>query len=258
MEQHYFSIGHLNIGDEELFFKKIIGYFGQRSIFAESKNLNDKSFITTYQNCKFEVSLRYFKKTGYAIKTDAIDKSSSNLSYVGFIVLLKDFLVYHYGLKHYEIEGFFEKNILHLNETDCPRFISRKSICLFLENFKLDTSIPIEVETFGNNSPKINYAGIELKSVACDEEACVLMWRKFDYDDGDIANAEFLPLTIAEFEMETTEFPVYFLVDINDYNFYSLDEIRFILRLEKESYRNAYLLKTNTHLKFFEVLFDYG
>jgi hypothetical protein len=234
---------------EDSIIKKMASYFGQRGIYHEGDINKDAFFRTTYQDNKFEIFVEVYEKIGTVLKVVTTHKSNYNSIISGFVVVIRDMLTNYFKVKYYDIEVIVEENLHLISKTFEPRFITRKSMCLYLDDKNSDI-LPLNIETIDKSQIVIKRGAINNKLFNLDEQAWHTIGTKLDYDDWDMTSAEFVPLTFDEFENEITEFVKYWNISISDYEISSQSEINSILRINRNWDGNLYLIKTKNQMEF--------
>ncbi|AZQ64711.1 hypothetical protein EI427_21035 [Flammeovirga pectinis] len=152
-------------------------------------------------------------------------------------------LIQNWNISYSDIELFEERNFKIIEERFHQRLISRKSMCKFLEKDSIEV-LPIKIDFKEIGNIKLTKGLLIAKNPITIEHAWYSFSSKLDYDGWDMTTAEFLPLTVNEYQKEVGDFTDYWKgLERKDYELFQNKKPESIIRTSKDWDYNEYLIK---------------
>ena len=223
--------------------KNISTYFLYRNITHQGDLNTDLFFLTNYQGNSFRLTVEENKHFGYIIRIQTDYKTHPQSVSQGFIKLIWDMLTQSMNISYSDIELFEKDNFSIIEQRYGERLISRKSMCEFLEK-PLIEALPIHFEIKEINNIRLTKGFLTREKSKSFELAWYSFSTKLEYDGWDMTTAEFVPLTLEEYQKEIIEFTDLWK-DLNekDYDLKLNESPLSIIRTAKGWDYNEYLVK---------------
>jgi len=170
----------------------------------------------------------------------------------GFFLNIFDLLFNHLKVNVNDAEFFSEYNFNIANERFEQRYISRRTMCAFLES-KQKKKVPIKISGKVINNIEITKGIIPNDGNVTFEEAWFAISENMEYDDWDMTTSEFLPLFYDEYIQDINEFSKNWNIPISEFISIDQSKINSIIRIEKSPKAVEYLFQFTDDFQFMNV-----
>ncbi|APU09704.1 hypothetical protein A5M85_05225 [Cellulophaga lytica] len=233
--------------DDEISPNKLIkdfsSHFGYRNIQHIGNINHDDFFLTKFQENTFRITIESNLNFGYVMRILTDFKTHPQTIHHGFILLIRDMLMHSLKVTYDNIEFFEEANFNIINKRFNDRLISRKSMCEFLENKSIE-SLPVEISIKEIGNIKLTKGKLLVLNNTSFEQAWYSFSQKLEYDGWDMSTAEFLPLTLEEYQNEINQFTNYWQeLNKNEFELLQKESLISIIRTSKDWNYNEYIIK---------------
>lgn len=215
---------------------------------------NDNYFERTWQGNKFSIEYASNLTFGNILYLSTEVKTSIISIYEWLFQLTQDCLISHKSFHYSEIELFLTNSFRELEKRPTDRFLSRKTVCDFLENEQQQfLDIELNVQKYFGEQVRVYFTSYERSNHKNELLWCSIA-KKLDYDEWDMTSMEFIPITKETFEAETSEFMKYWQFGFELPGGFRNGNSITILRNYKFWNRSEYIVLTDGHFNF--IKFD--
>lgn len=160
----------------------------------------------TYQSKPFEISFESFKNFSQALRI--LTNEQYNLaSRIGIITLIWRLMNWKFKVDYGQMEILRKESFDLIDDRFESRFIDQRKLHNLLEQEL--TPIDFDFEKQEDGQTEITKGYISHRDVNSYEEAWIHFANKLDYDGWDTVNSELIPVTLEEYNIESTEFTRY-------------------------------------------------
>ena len=230
--------------------RNISNFFSDRNIKHQGNINTDLFFLTNYQGSSFKLTIDKSVHFEYAIRVRTDYKIHTQSISQGFIKLIWDMLTKHMNVSYGDLELFEEGNFRTIDERYNERLISRKSMCDFLDNDVIE-ALPVQLDIKEIGIIKLTKSFLKTIKPTSFELAWYSFSLKLDYDGWYMTTAEFVPLTLEEYQKEIEEFTDYWKeLSQRDYGLLLNEKPISIIRTSKGWDYNEYLIKYDNKYQY--------